>query len=487
MSTTAPVVKDNFASANGDFYAEASGSNRHRRAAPSELKSHFNTTGSEKDKPAHWYEAQLIHYGLPPSKTKSVAFKRLFEAVRADNLSVPSHIVKVEAELKKEWTKRDREAKKDAKGQMLGVKKTTEKATAVKKTAGQKRKADEVVDLMVSVGGINVTLSARNSPASQTATKKAKTASTTTATATKTVKPSPKAKAAPKTTKPAATPKDKTIPAKTTPKPKPAPKATTSTSQPKPAPRTKQTARCTGRGGLLQGPNRGAAVSSPAQPSRPLQTARRGGSFASRGSHAHSFPQGRRFSDDDKDDDDSDDGDEPPPPYSGYEHGDSSSSSSRDDQPLAKLGLLNGRYEIESRDVSEQWPHLGNDLGLILTLNGNELWGSFDLGVLEGILRFDVRPYESSHVELDFKWRGRENEGEIICGNYNNGWIRFLGGGRIEGWLDRLDIGFSGQRSSGQGTRSEVDARTMMNEWDGYSEQEYERENRARWGGSSWW
>lgn len=218
---------DRFASANGDFYAESSGNNRHRRATVPELKEHFQSSGSGKDKPAHWYEAQLIHYGLPPSKTKSVAFKRLFDASNTGGLSVPAHITKLESDLKKEWTKRDRDAKKEAKGQMVGVTKTTEKATAVKKTttgAGAKRKASESLDVTVSVGGIDFKMSASNSSATQSTPKKAKTTKTTTAKTTKTaaaakpVKESPKAKPAPKATKAAAAPKEKKTPAKSAPK-----------------------------------------------------------------------------------------------------------------------------------------------------------------------------------------------------------------------------------------------------------------------------
>ncbi|ETS79074.1 hypothetical protein PFICI_08927 [Pestalotiopsis fici W106-1] len=538
MSTTAPVVVERFASANGDFYAESSGNNRHRRATTSELKEHFASSGSSKDKPAHWYEAQLIHYGLQPSKTKSVAFKRLFDASNTGNLSVPAHITKLEADLKKEWTKRDREAKKEAKGQMVGVTKTTEKATAVKKTtAGTKRKASETLDVTVSVGGIDFKMSASNSSASQSTTaKKTKTATASAAKTTKAaaatskpVKESPKAKPTPKTTKttaappkttkatPApkekkpvskATPKEKKTPAKAAPKAKTAPKTAANSSQPSanwdaaatsassPAQsRPKQTAR---RGGLSQGSGRGGTASAAAatDPPRPRtkQTARRGGGFPAYGGHGHSFasqnyePYGYGDYDSEDDNDDNDDDDEPPPPYSEYGRDGSLGSSDDDDGPLAKLGLLNGRYEIESADVSEQWPRLGDDLSLVLTLAGDQLWGQFELGVYEGVLRFDVRPYESSYEALPYSWRGRETgEGEIIYGDSNQGWIKFLGGGRIKGYLDHMSIHFSGRRIPGQSTRSEVDIGTMRDQWNNeYSEREYERANRARWGGSSW-
>ncbi|KAI0137254.1 hypothetical protein BJ170DRAFT_689600 [Xylariales sp. AK1849] len=486
MSLTAPVVKENFAFANGDLFAEASGQNRHRRATPAELKDHFKS-GNDKDRPAHWFEAQLIHYGLQPSKTKAVARMRLFDAVNAGKLSVPAHITKLESELKKEWAKKDRDAKKAPKG--------TATNTTTEKKGGMKRKAEENVDIVVNVGGINVTVSASNS-SSQAAAKKAKTTTTKTATTAKAVKDSPTPKATPKPKAPAAlkwkTPASSTAkakPAAPTPQPppkeKPASKATTSSQpssvvSPAKALRTKQTAR---RGGISQGLSRdAAAISSPAaRPPRTKQTARctgRGGASMARG-RVSAPAQSYTAVDHDQD--------EPPPPYSEYQDDDVSSiddghdDDDDDGQPLAPLGLLNGRYEIESSDVTGNWPHYGSDFGLVLTLAGSSLWGSFDLGVYEGVLCFDVRPYQSSHERLWFKWRGREDQGPMVYGDHNRGWIKFLGNGRVEGWLDIQDLEFHGRRAPGQGTRSEIDARSLQSEWDGYNEYEYERENRARW------
>ncbi|KAH7143432.1 hypothetical protein EDB81DRAFT_884045 [Dactylonectria macrodidyma] len=81
-----PVAADGFAFANGGFFTEASGQNRHRRATLGELKEHVSS-GSDKDHPAHWFEAQLIHYGLKPSKSKSVARMRLCDAFKAGQLA----------------------------------------------------------------------------------------------------------------------------------------------------------------------------------------------------------------------------------------------------------------------------------------------------------------------------------------------------------------------------------------------------------------
>lgn len=56
------------------------------------------------------------------------------------------------------------------------------------------------------------------------------------------------------------------------------------------------------------------------------------------------------------------------------------------------------------------------------------------------------------------------------------GWIRFLGDGQIEGMIGVYgQAEFRGMRVSGQQTRSERDAWSMRQEWDGYNEEEYER------------
>ncbi|KAI0449624.1 hypothetical protein F5B21DRAFT_35452 [Xylaria acuta] len=502
MSLAPAVAKDGFSFA-GDLYVEASGHNRHRRAAVSELKEHFKS-GSDKDHPAHWFEAQLIHYGLQPSKTKSVARMRLFDAVNSGKLAVPSHIKKVETDLKKEWAKNEREAKKAAK--------TTAGSTSTASAAGKKRKADASnVDMTINVGGINITVSANNASTSSSAAKKAKTSTTAVALA-KAAKDDPKKKAsASKVVKDSPKPKKSITskPAKDARKPKASAatkaKPTASTPSKRTAsattPAKKQTAR---RGGISQGPSRGSTSTTKAvtdRPPRTKQTARRSGAFVARGR----IPTSSAI------DSSNNDFDEPPPPYSEYDrHGDSDhynssdrydsdrsdnssrydsrdryDDSDRSDGPpspssLGPLGLLNGRYDIFSREVNDQWGH--EDFGLVLTLSGRELWGKFDLGIISGILHFDERPWESSHDRVPFTWRGEETDGPVRYGNDNRGWVKFLGDGRIEGELGYMSLDFGGVRISGQNTRSEIDAHAMQREWNDYTEEEYERLNRARWG-----
>ncbi|KAI0181492.1 hypothetical protein GGR52DRAFT_524821 [Hypoxylon sp. FL1284] len=452
MSLTPPVSKDGFAYA-GELYAEASGHNRHRRATVSELKDHFKS-GSERDHPAHWFEAQLLHYGLQPSKTKAVARMRLYDAVNGGKLVIPAHVKKIESELKKSWTKNDRDAKKALKTDPPAVK-------------SAKRKAESKnVDLTVNVGGINITVSAASSA------KKAKTTSKPAApskAAKKTPEPKPKA---PKAPKPAAKPK--TTPSSTA-KPKPKPKAV---SEPK-VKREPSFAPFSSSSAVA------AAAATPTRP-RTVQTARR----------SHGWNRGRtpgppsssyaRLGDlDDDDDDDNDDGedDSPPPPYFKVE--DSDSDTYGGDPELQPLGLLNGRYDVASADVTSQWSqHSDEDFSLVLTLSGSELWGRLDLGVVEAVLRLPQRPYQPAADErLRLRWRGRELEGPMLYGDDNTGHLRFLGGGRVDGCIDFLGgLRFRARRVPGQGTRSEADARDLRREWDGYNEREYDRENRGRWG-----
>lgn len=203
MALVTPVMKDGFSYAQDLFYCEASNLNRHRRATLPELKAHFNGKTTE-DRPAHWYEAQLIHYGLPPSKVKGTAHKRLFDAVMKGGLVVPTGIQKIEADLKKQYNKKEREAKKVLK----------EYAAPAPLKKGVKRKADQsstTVNVNVSVrlpGSGALMLQAAQPEAKKAKTVKA--ATTAPATSTSKVKKGTSAKTAAAT----AAPKKKSAPVK---------------------------------------------------------------------------------------------------------------------------------------------------------------------------------------------------------------------------------------------------------------------------------
>ncbi|KAL7784528.1 hypothetical protein V8C37DRAFT_395737 [Trichoderma ceciliae] len=349
---------------------------------------------------------------------------RLFDAVRGGSLRVPPHIIDLEKRLKKEWTKRDREDKKATKAPGSAV---TAQAGSSQKASTGKGKADVTVTVT-----INANVPGDTTPTAPTPTNAAK-------------------------------------------------KAKLSASSERSSPERRHTVRPTARrGGSSRTPSRqeSAARASPAPVllTRQLagRAARRSRPFTPQGRIQSSQFQRGGYSDS------ADPFDEPPPPYGEYHEGNSQSGETAN---LAPLGLLNGRYDISCPYVDSEWPSYGAEFSLVLTLAGSNLWGRLDLGVIEGVMYFDQRPRSSSFDEVPFHWRGREDDGPILSSDENiTGWIRFLGDGRIEGWIDYQGIHFTGHRLPHQGTRSEIDARTLQNEWREYSEDEYERLNQARWG-----
>ncbi|KAJ5434945.1 hypothetical protein N7491_005540 [Penicillium cf. griseofulvum] len=107
--------------------------------------------------------------------------------------------------------------------------------------------------------------------------------------------------------------------------------------------------------------------------------------------------------------------------------------------------------------------------------------GKYEFGAFEGVLWIPEQPMKPSFDRVAFKWRGRETgEGEMSYEDDQEGWIEFLGDGDIVGMIScRGDLHFRGQRiDSAVQTASE-----LRDEWDGYNEEEYGRESRARWGG----
>lgn len=475
-----PAICDAWSYAgNGDFYVEVTGNNRHRRATIPELKAVYDGSDGSKDRPGHWYEAQLIHYGLPPSKTKGTAKMRLFDSLNEGNLSVPAHILKVEGDLKKDWNKREREAKQAAK---------SAPAATTSSKGSRKRKADDAqinagsgtnvnINLSVSVGPQgNIQITPANAPP-----KKAKTTKTG-----PDERPAKPAKAASKgkepTKKAAASAPSASATAKKSDSKKKASSSTAPSASKSSAglgrslgktPATKQTAR---RGASSV---RGAKTTSlrPAanEPSDPTlapggQRARcsrpykRAGQGRPAGASAPSPLVDMTPSHWDSFDDD------PPPPYPGspvhgydssheYDHEDGSDGS------LPPLGLLNGRYEVHCTGPRALVRDQG-DAGIIFTLDGNALWGSFELGDISGILRLDERPWQSSHSSLEFRWRGRH-----ILDDYQAdsvGFIKFLGDGEISGEVvvHHMALEFEGHRVGGQGTRSEISPQSMRRQWE---------------------
>ena len=137
---------DSFTYERDTFFVEVGGHNRHRRATVYEIQEllHPPFPQPNKDPTGHWYEAQCIHYGLRPSKTKSVAKTRLLDALNNKSLKVPEIIQQTETRLRKKWHK-------DAKEKVMSYRETPmllngensnrkRKLTATLEESGPKRK-----------------------------------------------------------------------------------------------------------------------------------------------------------------------------------------------------------------------------------------------------------------------------------------------------------------------------------------------------------
>lgn len=133
-----------------------------------------------------------------------------------------------------------------------------------------------------------------------------------------------------------------------------------------------------------------------------------------------------------------------------------------------RLGLINGEYDIFSDDF-EAWPEEipQGGFNLALCLDGQKIWGEYDFGTFHGIIYLSQRPMQASLEKHSFTWRGKDSDGVPSFARANEGWLRFLGDGEIEGeinccgWLE-----FRGKRCSGQGMYRPRDLYWLKQQWD---------------------
>ena len=464
MSFAPPVSRGNF-HYNGNLYVDVGQLNRHQRASvdeisallrPDLLKKSSNKKASldpPRDQVGHWYEAQLIHYGLPPSKDKARAKMRLLEALNNAKLTVPPNIVNMEAEMKKEYAAAERKAKALYKASQAPASKGESSA------AGQKRKQSESFGNFPNINvNINFGSDYQGFPGSTSA-------------ATNGQSPAKKAKTG--TSKPTNKKADEDPPK--------APKKTAASAIKQPPSqmqdvqkRPRQTAKNPQlTEAWLKDPSIG-----PGPIDRATGLSRLHPSEMSSGtiSWAKMEPVAKIASKIKQ---------EPTPKVEkkvkkepGVKR-EPKTDSSLPSPP--SLGLINGLYDLFCPTVSENWSH--DDLTLTLTLDGTTIWGAYDLGMFSGIIFLPSRPWQaSSNHPLPFTWRGRENgEGEMSFGHGCEGEIWFLGDGEIEGWISVYGrCEFRGVRRAEAGTAVRPKGH-MKAEWDGYNEWAYEEERVGRW------
>ena len=341
---------------------------------------------------AHWYEAQLIHYGLPRSKDKNTAKVRLTSAISA-GLAVPADIVRTEAELKKQYASAVRKANTAT---------SMQSEVALK---GKKRKADQAgggtasstsvsfsfadgttMDVNHQAGAAAKAAGYKKSKADSTPVKEKKPKA-------KIVTPSKAiAKETPKRTKKSSATKPSAAAAS-----RPAfPQAASQHSAPASAPRPKQTAR---RSKPFHYPTNDRT---PTGSSQPIYD------------HTPSS-----FHDLESDEDDA------PPAYDSLDFDDQHSPPES-----SNIGQISGLYLVDVPNFSD------SVLCLCIDKSTNELWGEFTIGPKVVILRMNDADGLATQESKTFAWRAEDTEtGSFDFRRGCEGDIRFDANGRVSGSL----------------------------------------------------
>ncbi|KAL8912576.1 MAG: hypothetical protein Q9171_002440 [Xanthocarpia ochracea] len=454
MAFAQPVVKDKFVY-NGDLFVDVGNLNRHKRASIAELTEVLRpdlkkpkNAAAVKDPVGHWYEAQLIHYGLPPSKDKARAKMRLLENLNQSKLSVPPQITAIETTLKEEYAAAERKAKAQYKASLAATPSTQKDSVSTKKRKiADNQNAFPTINVNISVGDA---LSPNCSSPAPPKKRKLQTARRGGSTSVPPVELSHAAF-------------QQHALAADVPKPRP-----------------KQTARRSGSSLLsfraktasshvestmnalhANAPFEAANHKGPTQKdSKPKKEPKPAIKKEAKIKQERSVKKG--------------------PKVKAESISDAKTIVGSSRSAPASLGLINGIYEISCPDIEREWDYDG--FTIVLTLDTPSIWGEYDFGMFSGILRIPQRPFVASGDMLSFEWRGRENgEGEMSFGDNCVGGISFLGNGYIEGWINlHGECRFEGTRMDGPGTAMSS-AADLRDQWDSYNEDEYERERVGRW------
>ncbi|KAL1721774.1 hypothetical protein EV715DRAFT_271031 [Schizophyllum commune] len=152
---------------------------------------------------------------------------------------------------------------------------------------------------------------------------------------------------------------------------------------------------------------------------------------------------------------------------------------------------LMGIYNVSVPFLEEQWPdHFGGGRRGLLKVRpsstGAHLWGSFDFGPVTGVFKSYGAAPTSTGSKSEFRWRGsEEGEGEMqIDDEEQTGYIKFLANGRVQGriegsFFEKAD--FTGELK--EATINVKDVQKWKDEWRSMNESSYEAARAGRWGG----
>ncbi|KAK6442742.1 hypothetical protein LTR95_001025 [Oleoguttula sp. CCFEE 5521] len=416
------------------FYAQASDHHLHRRASLLELHELFQPTPASTrtltDHPAHWYECQLIHYGLRRSKTKSVARMRLLDAFNAGGMAVPQSLQDLETKLKRQWDKAERQAKKQRR-EMASTTSVAAPGDSGQQTSKEPgRPLTQGRDVQTANRSKEKRKLNNNLPRITIASK----ARTT------------------------------TVPSGT---------AGSVRSQTDRLPRLRLAlpARAfVDRDKALGGPDRSTQEVASA-PGRSTAT-------------EHLTSNDKRDEDDIVMEDASfymDDANREVFEYIKQEDDCPSHSQSSN-----LIDLSNVMYSVRT-SIGEEWEeYSGHESTIILCMVGNQLWGLYDFGMFEGAIRMTERRRGGLGDIINFQWRGIENSEKTISYDESRqtGQITIGDGSNVSGTFYEIygPVSFWGRRVAIRQTDRGHSSSTLERRWNRYREEAYEEEPVRRWG-----
>jgi hypothetical protein len=410
-TNTPPIIRGEFVYHNVLLVDAGGDLKRHPRASLGDIKTLLDGK-TPKDQVAHFYEAQLIHYGLQRSKDKNTAKVRLQQALNQNKLVVPPHIVDMEAQMKKEFAASVRKANKSSTPASKAIE--TSASGSGGAAPGKKRKqsgeeessvvASKKTSITMKVGDVEFTIDHDSNEIASGTSKKA-----TKATATSKTKATP-------------------APAAKTPQKKAAPQNDTKAKATTTKKATEAQAKATAKEKVTKHPAKPKAEKSTAvkkEPKVKKEPTPKATQTKVKQEPIKQEPIKREPS--------------PSPPLQDY----------------PEIHYLTGVYDVSCPQLEDQLPATTGTLRLFICVDeaARKVWGGFELGPKRGVILIAEYHDDPIQLGLTFGWRARDlDRGGLDFGRGCYGDIEFVGGGIVAGTFYNLfpePVEFQGKRRSG--------------------------------------
>jgi hypothetical protein len=438
-TNTPPVIRGEFIYHNVLLVDAGGDLKRHPRASLGDIKTLLDGK-TPKDQVAHFYEAQLIHYGLQRSKDKNTAKVRLQQALNQKKLVVPPHIIDMEAQMKKDFAASVRKANKSAAGKTADTTTPSGGAASSKKRkqSGEEETpaaSSKKTKITMKVGDIEFSIDHDSNEIASVISKKKATAST-------------------KTT---ATPKSKATPAPAakqpkTPQAKKAAPQTDTKAKPTTKKATEAQAKSTATEKVTKTANKPKAEKPTVVKKETKVKKEPTSTQATPKAKAKNIKQEQAIK----------------------------REPSLDEEPFTPgIHNLTGVWNVSCPQLEDQSPeHIGTlRLFLCVDSHAGKIWGGFELGWKSGVVL--IADYSGApDATMSFGWRSRDSRrGGLDFGRNCHGQIEFVGGGKLGGTFFNLfpeRVDFEAERRPGP-LWCGRDAWQFEQEWDGFVAEAYGR------------